>query len=300
MTQFQGTNFPSPYNIPPNLAANGYQQALSDLGLRGGSIQSSTENTRMGLDEKIRKFYLDLENKTGGIKQKDPQTSNISRQMAHIAQMNYYARPTRFYFEIEGLGWAQNERLVRNCQTMVMPGRALQSQPLKIYGPPTEYAYEANYSNEIQMTFRIGEDMFERDFFEGWISSIYSPINADLFYPDSYMTNLKIYQLDKTDMKIYCTELYNVFCKNIGDIDLSTDLSDTIETITVTLAFSDYLVIGKSNFKYNIPKERPENEPSITVRSKIDSIKLRNEIERDNATARIGDIRREINSTFNK
>lgn len=273
MTQFQGTNSP---------------------------LFASVEDSRRQRDEKIRQFYLDLETETGGVKYKDPHTSNISRQMSHIAEMNYYARPTRFYFEIEGLGWPQNERLVRNCQTMILPGRALQSQPLKIYGPPTEYAYEANYSNEIQMTFRVGEDMFERDFFEGWIGSIYSPINADLFYPDSYMTNLRIYQLDRTDMKVYCTELYNVFCKNIGDIDLSTDLMDTIETITVTLAYSEYQVIGKRNFPYNITKDRGENQPSTTVRSRIDAIKLRNEIARDNATARVGDIRKQIYDTFNK
>jgi hypothetical protein len=304
MTQFQGTRNPSPFNIPRDLAATNRQQALEDLGLRGGSTEpvnplfDSIESFAARQNERIAKFYDDLANETGGIKYKDPVTSSISRQMQHIVGMNYYSRPTRFYFEIEGLGWPQNERLVRNCQSTAIPGRALQTQPLKIYGPPTELAYESNYANEFQMTFRVGEDMFERDFFEGWMGSVYSPMTADLLYPDSYMTNIRIYQLDRQDLKVYCTELYNVFCKSIGDIELSTDSSDQIETINVTLAYSEYQVIGKRTFPYNIRKDRGTTEETSTVRSKINaSIANAEEIHRigkDRGEQRIGDLRKEI------
>jgi hypothetical protein len=304
MTQFQGTNFPSPFNIPTDLAASNTQQALEDLGLRGGATEpvnpvfNSIESQIARTNARITKFYNDLADETGGIKYKDPLTSNISRQIAHIVGMNYYARPTRFYFEIEGLGWPQNERLVRNCQSTIMPGRALQTQPLKIYGPPVEYAYEANYANELQLTFRVGEDMFERDFFEGWIGSVYSPMTADLLYPDTYMTNMRIYQLDKTDLKVYCTELYNVFCKSISDIELSTDSSDQIETVNVTLAYSEYQVIGKRTFPYDVTKDRGPTEQTSTVKSKVDAARASAEeifrIREDRGTQRIGDLRREI------
>jgi hypothetical protein len=304
MTQFQGTNYPTPYNIPVDLAATNTQQALEDLGLRGSSTEpvnplfNSIESQIARTNARIAKFYSDLENETGGIKYRDALTSSISKQMAHIVGMNYYARPTRFYFEIEGLGWPQNERLVRNCQSTSIPGRALQTQPLKIYGPPVEYAYESNYSNEIQMTFRVGEDFFERDFFEGWMGSVYSPMTADLLYPDSYMTNVRIYQLDKSDLKVYCTELYNVFCKSISDIELSTDSTDQIETINVTLSYSEYQVIGKRSFPYNIRKDRGETEATSTVQSKINaSVSNALEIHRireDRGSQRIGDLRQEI------
>jgi hypothetical protein len=304
MTQFQGTNNPSPYNIPRDLAAKNTQQALQDLGLRGGSTEpinpffDSIESYRAQQDARIAKFYDDLINETGGIKYKDPNTSSVSKQMAHIVGMNYYARPTRYYFEIEGLGWPQNERLVRNCQSMSLPGRALQTQPLKIYGPPMELAYESNYANEIQMTFRVGEDYFERDFFEGWMGSVYSPMTADLLYPDSYMTNLRIYQLDRQDLKIYCTELYNVFCKSIADIELSTDSTDQIVTINVTLAYSEYQVIGKRTFPYNTRFDRGETEESTTAKSIVNtSVANAREIHRvreDRAAQRIGDLRQEL------
>jgi hypothetical protein len=310
MTQFQGTNNPNPLYVPPDLAAKSAQQALEDLGLRGSSIQNSNpvtnsiESQIAQTNARIEKFYDDLINETGGMKYRDPITSNISRQMAHIADMNFYSRPTRFYFEIEGLGWPQNERLVRNCQNTVMPGRALQTQPLKIYGPPIEYAYEANYANELQMTFRVGEDLFERDFFEGWMGSVYSPMTGDLLYPDTYMTNMRIYQLDRRDLKVYCTELYNVFCKNISDIELSTDATDQITTINVTLAYSEYQVVGKRNFPYYVRKDRGETEETTTIRSKIqDSISQAEKVHQvrlDRGVQRAGDIRNEVREALNR
>lgn len=310
MTQFQGNNYPNPLYIPPDLAAKNSQQAREDLGLRGSSnlaadpVSNSIESQIAQTNARINKFYDDLINETGGMKYRDPLTSSIAKQMAHIADMNFYSRPSRFYFEIEGLGWPQNERLVRNCQSTSIPGRALQTQPLKIYGPSVEYAYEANYSNELQMTFRVGEDLFERDFFEGWMGSVYSPMTGDLLYPDTYMTNLRIYQLDRRDLKVYCTELYNVFCKNISDIELSTDASDQITTINVTLAYSEYQVVGKRNFPYYIRKDRGETDETNTIRSKVDASVANAErihqIRQDRGVQRAGDIRNEVQQALNR
>ncbi len=183
----------------------------------------------------------------------DPKSSRLNTQMSHIARMGLFARPTRFYFILDDIGWYDNERLNRNCQTTSLPGRAFQTQPLKIYGPPKEFIYETNYQNELQMTFRIGEDMFERDFFEQWMNKAMSYSSSDITYPDSYMTSMRIYQLDRTDNKLYCSELYNVFCKAVSDIELSADATDQVETVNITLGYSEYNVIG-----YVQGKTRPE------------------------------------------
>lgn len=176
----------------------------------------------------------------------DPLTSGLEKQISHIKRIaGGFSRPTRFSFEFRRIPDWYNQRLGRSCQSASIPGRGLQTQPLKIYGPPREYAYEANYQNEIQLTFRVSVDMFERDFFERWMNRVYSPTTADLEYPDRYRTDLKIYQLDTSDKKTYCTELYDVFPKSMSDIELGTDLSDQIETINITLAYSEYQVIGK-------------------------------------------------------
>lgn len=175
-------------------------------------------------------------------KVKAPVTSDIVRQMASLTN---FARPTRFYFEISQISAAFNERLNRNCMTMSMPGKSIQSQATKIYGPPAEYAYEANYTNEMSMTFRVSEDMFERDFFERWMGNTVRQVSSDLNYPDEYRTTMKIYQLNMQDNYLYCSELQNVFCKSVGDMEFSSDSSDQIQTVVVNLSFSEYYVIGR-------------------------------------------------------
>lgn len=186
---------------------------------------------------------------TNGTKYGDFLTSDISRQIAHIKNMNGFARPTRFSFIIEGLLWGINERLNRNCMNISIPGRSLMSQAAKIYGSPKDQVYEVNYPTELQITFRVGEDMLERDFFDRWMNTAMSHHTHDVNYPDDYMTTMKIYQLDRQDNYVYCTQLYNVFAKTIGDIELSTDSSDQIETVNITLGYSESQVIGYTNAK---------------------------------------------------
>lgn len=222
------------------------------------------------LNEDIEYFFSQREANVGGYKDRDKYTSNIEKQISHIKNMGMYARPTRFAFDIDGLGVQVNERLNRNCMNTSIPGRSIQTQPYKIYGPAIEYAYEANYSNELQMVFRVGEDMFERDFFEGWLGSIVSPLSGDLEYPEKYRTTMRIYQLDRKDNKVYAVELYNLFCKAVGDMELSTDSSDQISTITVNLAFSEYQTIGKLNFWYDPRRDRGE---TTVLRSTSDQVK---------------------------
>jgi hypothetical protein len=229
------------------------------------SLNTKTQSLSYGLKAKQREideFYQKADADTQGRKTGDPMTSNLSRQIAHITNMGYYARPTRFAFIIDGLLWRNNDRLNRNCQTLSLPGRSVASQPIKIYGPPKEFVYEANYENQLTILFRVGEDMFERDFFEQWMNTSISLRSSDLSYPDDYMTSMRVFQLDRTDNYLYCVQLYNVFCKSISQIDLGSDLSDQIETVSVVLGYSEYQVIGhlKDIIKAEVPTPVPFTE----------------------------------------
>jgi hypothetical protein len=243
------------------------------------------------LNEDIGYFFAQREANVGGYKDRDKYTSNIEKQISHIKNMGMYARPTRFSFDIDGLQVQVNERLNRNCMNTSIPGRSIQSQPYKIYGPSIEYAYEANYSNELQMVFRVGEDMFERDFFEGWLGSIISPLSGDLEYPDKYRTTMRIYQLDRKDNKIYAVELYNVFCKAVGDMELSTDSSDQISTVTVNLAFSEYQTIGKLNFWYDPRRDRGETPVLRSTSDQVQEQVRRQDISESGMKLPMGDLK---------
>jgi len=248
MSAFDRFNF---QNQLSRIGAQASQAAIAADRARFQSLEQAgiQKTDRIVVD--LSEFYRELKARTGGSRGSDPITSNIEQQKTFIETIvGSFALPSRFTILLEGVQRETNERLARNCQSVSLPGRSIQSQPHKIYGPPRELIYEANYPNEIQLTFRVSEDMFERDFFDLWMNKSISYTSFDLEYPDNYSTGLKIYQLDKTDNYLYCIQLYNVFCKAIGDIELSSDASDQIETVNITLGYTEHQVIGYrySNF----------------------------------------------------
>jgi hypothetical protein len=281
------------FNTSANTRGKEEAEALARANEERASVRDTAlyeEMRQNRLNEEINSFFAQREADAGGYKDKDRFTSNISRQIAHIKNMGLYARPTRFAFDIHGLGALVNERLNRNCMSTSIPGRSIQSQPYKIYGPAIEYAYEANYTNELSMVFRVGEDMFERDFFEGWMGSIISPLSGDLQYPDNYRTTMRIYQLDRRDNKVYAVELYNLFCKSVGEMELSTDSSDQISTINVSLAFSEYQTIGKVNFWYDPRRDRGPSEPTRTTQALVNEQIRKQDIDSQGFKQAMGDL----------
>jgi hypothetical protein len=190
---------------------------------------------------------------------KTPIVSDVSRQLQHIADMGFYARPTRFSFMIDGIPSDVNSRIVRNCTNLSMPGRSFMTQGFKIYGNPRDQVYETNYSNEISMTLRVGEDMMERHLFESWMNLSMAYETADVAYPDDYMTSMKIYQLNRRDGYVYGVRLNSVFCKTISDMELSSDSADQVSTVQITLGYSDYAVIGRINPDREVPPNQGRN-----------------------------------------
>lgn len=198
--------------------------------------------SQINFESFLTRLSVDLSEQDKG---KTPTTSDILKQLEHVVDMGFYARPTRFAFSIDAVPSTLNDRLLRNCMSLVLPGRSFMSQGFKIYGSPIEQVYETNYSTEISMTFRVGEDMLERDFFEGWMNIAMSYETADVAYPDDYMTSMRIYQMNRNDGYVYGVRLNNVFCKTVSDMELSSDASDQISTVNITLGYTDYAVIGK-------------------------------------------------------
>ena len=68
---------------------------------------------------------------------------------------------TRQTLSVEAL-----RRLSESCESVNFPGRSLSSQPNRISGPVREMPYESLYSGDLDITFRVGGDMFERQYFE--------------------------------------------------------------------------------------------------------------------------------------
>ena len=100
------------------------------------------------------------------------------------------------------------ERLTLNCESVSMPGRGVSTTPNRIYGPVREMPHERLYSGDLDITFRMGQDMLERRVFEMWLDSIVNPHSDNFTYFNDYKSTVTISQLDeKNDIK-YMMELF--------------------------------------------------------------------------------------------
>jgi len=83
--------------------------------------------------------------------------------------------------------------------------------------------YEVSYSGDVEATFKVAGDYFERNFFDAWQNTIIDPKTNNLGYKDSYSCEIEITQLDLQDQPIYHLVLEDAFPKVVGPIELGDD-----------------------------------------------------------------------------
>lgn len=134
-----------------------------------------------------------------------------------------------------------SQRLNDSLESVLLPGRGQNSAMNKTHGPVREIAYEPLYSGEIEMSFRVSSDYFERDFFEKWSDSIIDSETMKYNYYKDYTTNMKILALDVFDKVIYDCEVFECYPKTISPITLSYSQTGELTRFSVSMAFRKYI-----------------------------------------------------------
>jgi hypothetical protein len=150
--------------------------------------------------------------------------------------------PARFEIFFSNFPMEWNRRMNFAIEATSMPGRSIATATYKIAGPKREMPYELLYSNELQMSFRVGEDMFEKLVFEDWMNRVAPYSNGFINYYDSFVANLTITQLDRADNKVMKVTLHEVYPKIITDLDLAGIKTDETHIISITLSYKDYSI----------------------------------------------------------
>ena len=135
------------------------------------------------------------------------------------------------------------KRLSKSCEAAAFPGRSVSTQPNRIMGPVREMPYEPLYSGDLDLTFRVGQDMFERKFFEFWMDTIVNHSTNKMGYYDDYTRDIYIAQLGQDDGIVYKIKLTECYPKAINAIDLGFDKTDEYTRQSVSIAFREYEVL---------------------------------------------------------
>ena len=143
-------------------------------------------------------------------------SSPISDLIASIQKASGVARPNRFMIMMQfpNEGWtpaqglgiqrgrdkygininAASRQVVMSCETSLIPPRSLVTTNPKYYGPQHNIAYGHQYP-EIDMVFRVSNNMLERKFFEAWQEACVNTHTFDANYLQDYSANIVIKQM---------------------------------------------------------------------------------------------------------
>lgn len=139
--------------------------------------------------------------------------------------------------------------LALQCEAAELPGRTLQTQEAKVYGPTFKVPYQTQY-NEMTLTFLSTNDFWERKLFDRWIEAIHPSDTNNLRYakgPDSYMTQIKVIQYDDFIKQIYAIELIDAFPIGVAAQTLNWS-EDGFHRVSVQFAYQRYRPIYEGNY----------------------------------------------------
>jgi hypothetical protein len=146
-------------------------------------------------------------------------------------------------------------RLSETCEVAMIPGRNISSQPNKILGGQVrEMPYESIYSGDLDLTFRIGQDMFERVYFEKWMDSVINKDNHNHSYYDNYTRDIYISQLTQDDSVVYQVVLRECYPKTVNPLPLSAATTNDYQKQSVSIAFRKYEVIDSDTTEESAPR----------------------------------------------
>ena len=134
--------------------------------------------------------------------------------------------------------------LALQCENAELPGKSLQTEDVKIYGPSFKVPQQTQYG-ETTLTFLCTNDFFERKLFERWMNCIQPSDTNNLRFPKDdanntrYLTNIKIIQYDEFIKQIFAVELIDAFPVGIAAQSLNWS-EENFHRLSVQFSYQRY------------------------------------------------------------
>jgi hypothetical protein len=132
------------------------------------------------------------------------------------------------------------------CDQVQLPGLNMNTSPNRTFGEIRETPYELAYE-PIQFTFYSDAGMNVNAYFSEWIKNIQHPTRRSFRYYDDYICKqMQILVQDTEDYSRYQVNLYEVYPKSIGAVQLDYASKDVMKfTVTMVYKYWEYAVIDK-------------------------------------------------------
>ena len=142
--------------------------------------------------------------------------------------------------------------LALQCETAELPGKTVQTEDVKIYGPTFKVPYQTQYA-ETSLTFLCTNEFYERKLFDKWLEAIMPTDTNNLRFPKGensrYLTQITVTQFDDVVKQIYAVNLIDAFPIGIAAQPLSWS-EEGFHRLTVQFAYQRFETIYEG--KYNL------------------------------------------------
>ena len=140
--------------------------------------------------------------------------------------------------------------LALQCETAELPGRTIQAQDVKIYGPTFKVPFQTQFE-PTTLTFICTNEFYERKLFDNWLNCIMPLDTNNLRYSKGtetrYLTNIKIVQYDDFIKQIYAVELMDAFPIGVATQPLSWG-EDGFHRGSIQFAYQKTRVLYKGEY----------------------------------------------------
>ena len=147
-----------------------------------------------------------------------------------------------------GLSTAVNENLQYLCESVSLPTKGIASNPVKIYGPPSEIPYGETFT-EAALSFILDDAFTVKRFFDTWQANIIDPESGNVNYYNNFVATINITRLsndatsfaDATDL--YKIELREAYPSAVGEIALGHTQGGEILRLSVTFKYRKWMTL---------------------------------------------------------
>ena len=133
-----------------------------------------------------------------------------------------------------------NRELTFLCETAELPGRALNVQDYRYYGPNFKMPSQSAYT-DINLTLYVRSFMRDKMVFDNWLEYINPKTTYDFRFRNEYSTDLEIFQYEERDSTrhSYKVTLQKAYPINVNPMPLAW-AEDNIHRLQVTFCYVDW------------------------------------------------------------
>lgn len=150
------------------------------------------------------------------------------------------------------------------CEVSNFPPINLTVKPFKIFGPSYQRPITSEYGGDgMSMTFHIDREMKLKRFFEDWIENIVRRDDFTVNYQDSYVTTIKVKQLDEEENVTYEIELLEAFPRSMTLVDLNNSAQSQTHRLNIIFAYRYWRRTDIQDSIQIVPKVSLQTQPIL-------------------------------------